>query len=302
MGKMIGSYPTVYNIGHKVILDIFKSSVVIEEKVDGSQFSFGIVEGELKCRSKNKQLMLDAPEPMFIKAVETVRKIESKLHPGWIYRCEFLGSNNHVTLVYDRPPKDYLILFDIMIGEEVYLPYNEKKREAERIGLECVPLLFEGIVESFDIFKQLLQTESILGGVSIEGVVIKNYSLFTTDKKIAIGKYVSEKFKEVHNTKWKNNNPKTTDIIADIVLRYGTEARWAKAVQHLKESGMLEGSLKDIALLINEVPDDILKECEDEIKDLLFKYAWPKIRKGVTKGLPEWYKEKLIKLSFINNS
>ncbi|GIU69758.1 MAG: hypothetical protein KatS3mg002_0994 [Candidatus Woesearchaeota archaeon] len=29
----------------------------------------------------------------------------------------------------------------------------------------------------------------------------------------------------------------------------------------------------------------------ETIKDLLFKYFWGKIHKGITKGIPEWYKE-----------
>ena len=44
---MIHSYSKVYQIGHKVIRDIFNDEVLIEEKIDGSQFSFGVIDGVL---------------------------------------------------------------------------------------------------------------------------------------------------------------------------------------------------------------------------------------------------------------
>lgn len=85
--NQIHSYPSVYQVGHRAIADIFKSIVLIEEKLDGSQFSFGMVDGELVCRSKGKQLLLDAPEKMFSRAVEVVKGLH--LTDGWIYRGEY---------------------------------------------------------------------------------------------------------------------------------------------------------------------------------------------------------------------
>lgn len=35
------------------------------------------------------------------------------------------------------------------------------------------------------------------------------------------------------------------------------------------------------------------EECKDEIVERLFAYAWPKIMKGITRGLPEWYKTQI---------
>ena len=63
------SYPSIYNIGHRYVVDLLNEPVLIEEKIDGSQFSFGVFDGELKCRSKGAQLNLVAPEKMFIKAI-----------------------------------------------------------------------------------------------------------------------------------------------------------------------------------------------------------------------------------------
>jgi hypothetical protein len=274
--------------------------VIVEEKADGSQLSFQLDNetGELLCRSKGKQLVLDAPEKMFTRAVETVKEIAPLLHPGWIYRCEYLEKPKHNVLAYDRTPNKYLIGFDICTGLETYLPYAEKKAELERIGLECVPLLYEGKVDSIEQFASFLDITSILGGTKIEGVVVKNYKLFTQEKKVAIGKYVSEKFKEVAGGEWRKANPTDADITSLLIAAYRTPARWQKAIQHLKERGELEWSPRDIGSLIREIQADTKKECEEEIKDALFKHFWPKIQRGITAGAPEWFKELLLASAF----
>jgi hypothetical protein len=113
-----------------------------------------------------------------------------------------------------------------------------------------------------------------------------------------MGKFVSEKFKEVHNKEWKNSNPNKGDVIAQIIETYTSEARWNKAIQHLKEAGALDGSPKDIGALMKEVSEDVRIECNDEIKEKLFKWAWPNIQRALTGGLPQWYKEKLLVQQF----
>jgi hypothetical protein len=293
----IHSYASVYALGHKAISDLFSGPVLLEEKVDGSQFSMSrSPEGILECRSKGAQLFVDAPEKMFTKAINTAMSLP--LHEGWVYRCEYLEKPKHNTLVYSRVPKQHLIVFDICTGLEEYLSYEHMVDECDRIGLECVPCLYQGVVTDFDMFKTFLDRESILGGVKIEGVVVKNYKVFTQEKKIAIGKYVSEAFRETNSKNWKDSNPSGKDFVQLLIEKYKTEARWNKAIQHLRDAGKLEGSPRDIGLLIREVPEDILKEHEAEIRDALFKHFWDTIRRGVTAGLAEFYKEQLAKTAF----
>lgn len=292
------SYPSIYNIGHRNIQSIFEDDVIVEEKVDGSQFSFGIIEGVLKCRSKGVELNVDAPEKMFSKAVATVKELEPFLLHGCTYRAEYLQSPNHNTLAYERVPAKNLIIFDIAIAEETYMCYEAKTKEAKRLGLEVVSLLYQGKVQDPTMFLSFLENISILGGQKIEGVVVKNYLKFGADKKVLLGKYVSEAFKEVHQGAWREKNPSNTDIITMLGEKYRTPARWAKAVQHLKEAGKLDQSPKDIGALIQEVKADVLKECEQEIKEDLFKYAWGSIERKVVAGLPQWYKDELVAIAF----
>jgi len=294
MTTHISSYPSVFALGHKAIEGIFEGEVIVEEKVDGSQFSMAILDGELCCRSKGKDLVLDEPEAMFVKAVETAQSLP--LTPGWIYRGEFLAKPKHNTLRYSRVPEKNLILYDIQTGLEEYMTPGEKQAEAERLGLEVVPLLHRGKVNGMADLDNFLDRDSILGGTKVEGVVVKNYALMTSEKKAAMGKYVSERFKEIHGKAWKAANPNTKDVIANLIEMYSTEARWEKAVQHLRDTGTLEGSPRDIGALIREVPDDVLKECVDEIRDKLFAYAWPHIKRDCQNGTSaSWQKSRSVR-------
>lgn len=296
-------YPSIYNLGHKYLSELLLDPVLVEEKLDGSQISFGIFIGTdsqpyLRVRSKGAELNILAPDNMFKLGVEFIQSIQHKLMLGWTYRGEYLRKPKHNALAYERTPVNNIAIFDINYGEEAYLPYDEKRREAERIGLEVVPQLHYGMVEDLQHFRTLLDTTSYLGGQKIEGVVVKNYNRYGMDKKVLLGKFVSEGYKEVHKSEWKTSNPTKQDVIELLVRELKTPARWNKAIQHMRDAGTLQDAPQDIGLLMKEVPLDIQKEEEQYIKDKLFEWAWPHIRRGVTNGLPEWYKEQLLAKQF----
>jgi RNA ligase len=292
------SYPKIFNMGHPGIRELFDDEVLIEEKVDGSQFSFGVFDGELRARSKGKQIIIDAPEKMFTKAIETVKDLAPRLQEGFTYRAEYLSKPKHNCNEYGRVPLRNLIIFDIAISEECYLSYEDKSIEASRLGLEVVPKVFQGKVENFEQFHAFLEKESILGKCKIEGLVIKNYKKFGADKKILLGKFVSEAFKEQHEASWKAANPGKSDIVEVLILAAKSPVRWQKAVQHLKERGELTSTPKDIGALMKETSLDALSELEPLIKEKLFQWAWPKVARAIVGGLPQWYKEELAKQQF----
>ena len=288
------SYPTVYNLGHRALEPLLQCAVNIEEKVDGSQFSFGRFNGTLRVRSKGKEMVVDAPEKMFIAGVEAVAQLD--LHDGWTYRGEYLSKPKHNALCYERIPTSHIILFDVNTGEESYLSCEEKAAEAARLGLEVVPLLATAVKLDIDLFNSLLDRDSVLGGVKIEGVVIKpiGYDVYAPDKKCLMAKFVSEAFKEKHRTEWKMGNPGSADVVQNLITQLKTDARWQKAIQHLEEAGELEHDPRDIGKLLKEVGQDVLKEEKDMIMEQLFKWAWPKIQRGIIAGFPEWYKQQLV--------
>ena len=297
------NYPQIFNLGHAAIAQLFTGPVIVQEKIDGSQFSFGVdANGVLHLKSKGAIIHPEAPPKLFTRAVDTVVALKDQLHVDWTYRGEVLDRPKHNALAYDRVPVGHVILFDINTGEESYLGPVGVMAEAGRLGLESVPVFASGYITSQDQLAEHLDRVSCLGGVKVEGVVIKpyNYDLYGVDKKVLMGKYVSEAFKEIHKSSWGAMNPKNGDVIQGIIAAYATEARWVKAIQHLRDEDKITDSPTDIGPLLKEINMDVLKECEGEIKDMLFKWAWPQISKGLTRDFPAWYKEQLLAKQFSN--
>ena len=293
--KEIGSYSSPFTLGHKALEELFDGTVIVQEKIDGSQFSFGVINGELFARSRNQMIDFDNAQ-MFELAVGVIKGIQEAigLPEGYTFRGEYLSKPKHNTLKYARVPKNHIILFDIDAGNQDYLIPKSVQNTADEMNLEYVPTWQITHKPSMEQINNWLNVDSILGGCKREGLVFKNYSKYDNGKKVLMGKYVSDEFQEVHNKDWKKRNPPQTAFIDGLIADYATEARWMKARQHLLEAGELENEMRDIPKLLKEINQDVLSECEDEIKEKLFRYFWRKrIAKGITRGMPEWYKSLL---------
>ena len=299
---MIHSFPKIFAVGSDYIRDLFKEDVEITEKVDGSQFDFGKINGVLYARSKGAQLILDAPEKMFAVAVNYVLSIQDLIPDNTIYYCEYLRTPKHNVLNYERTPINNIILFGIADNTGKFVSnYSDLKREAELLKLETVPALFTGMIKSPEELLSFLETDSVLGNTKIEGVVVKNYArpFMLADRPFPLmaGKYVSEAFKEKHATDWKKNfTPKGKWTL--FIESFRTDARWLKAIQHLRDSGDLVNEPKDIGKLLIEIKEDIKKEEIDFIKAFLWKEYSPELMRKATAGFPDWYKGYLLKQSF----
>jgi hypothetical protein len=296
----ICSYPSVYALGHPAVEELFDGTVSVSEKIDGSQFSFGVLDGELKMRSKGAEIFGVTTDKLFGPATHKAQELADSgaLIPNAVYRCETLRSVKHNTLTYGRVPAGNLYLYDVELEPNVFADALGLPAHAEKLGLEPVKLIGEGVYNSPKEVLDFLEQESCLGGCKVEGVVVKNYTRFGRDKKVLMGKYVSEAFKEKHATDWKKSNPSGKDIREEIGASYKAEARWRKAVQHLAEAGKLEGSPRDIGPLLKELGQDVRGEEEEQIKEMLWKWAWPTIQRKLSGGFPDWYKQQLLEKQF----
>jgi len=298
---MIKAFPKIFSIGQDYIRDLFQEEVEITEKIDGSQFDFGKIDGELYYRSKGVVMSHGSESKMFEKAIQYVISIQDKIEDNTVYFAEYLATPHHNVLTYNRTPNNNIILFGISsLGDKFIDKYDDLKRYADKLGIETVPLLCVGKIGSSDELLKLLETESVLGGTTIEGVVVKNYArpflLGGQPIPLMAGKFVSEKFKEIakswgkeHTSRGKFETFKTT---------FRTETRWQKAIQHLRDDGKLQNSPKDIGELIKEIKKDITEEEKENIKKFLWEEFSDEILRYSTGGFPEWYKEKLLKDSF----
>ncbi len=290
---MIKSFPKILTIGDKYIKDIFEEEVEVTEKVDGSQFSFGKHKGVLCMRSKNQELSIEEEEGnMFSLAIKHIKSVENRIPDGYTFNCEFLSKRRHSTLNYGRVPRNNLVLFSVM---DESLEFHDRKLFADSLDIESVPVLYFGKIE-IEGLKDLITRESFLGGVDIEGVVVKNYKrecvIGGRIIPLTAGKIVTETFKEVHNTQ-RSKEEKQKDRVHNFFMSHKTEARWVKAVQHLEEKGGVDHSAKDIGKLAKEVNLDIEEEEKEKVKGFLWGEFKGKLFKQATSGMPEWYKKRL---------
>lgn len=301
---IIPSYAKSYNIGHRALLNFFSGEDEVwrvEEKVDGSQASVSLRDGKLYFRSKGRGFTEENPEDMFRRLVEQCKERESLFREGWIYRGEYLARPKHNCLTYARAPLGNLVLFDIEDENGQLLSNAEINEEAARLGFDPVLLLMElsggEAPPTLELLKSLLGQRSNLGGPTVEGVVIKRTRTLLYDSqpsKLMIAKYVSEAFKEDQRKDWRESNPSKSDVIATLIDRYTSAARLNKCIQKLREAGKHESSLRDIGQLIPMFGEDLLEDHEQDIKDALFAHFWPHIKRGVTRPVPQMYKDWLV--------
>ena len=292
----VGRYGKVFAFGHRATRGLLDENCIIEEKLDGSQLSFQVVDGNLHIRSKGVAIVHDVPN-LFTKAVETFRNLHAggQLRGGWIYRGEAFRAPRHNTLTYNRIPVGGFALFDVDFGGQDYAFYGAKIEVARELGLEVVPLIYMGMVTK-EVIEASLDRESMLGGPKVEGVVVKRQTipLFGLDGLPVRAKYVSEAFKEKHTKNPEYRKKKKVDIVDELVSSVSTEARWLKSVQHMREEDVLTNEPKDIGPLIKRIQQDILDEELEWIKDQLWNhYKKLFMRKGCA-GIAGWYKQQLL--------
>lgn len=292
------SYSKVWQLGHRETDELLKGPVVVQEKVDGSQFSFGCLNGELHCRSKGVAIGPGGnQEGMFDKAVKTADLIfrTGTVPEGMTIRTEYLQSPHHNSLTYNRVPTGHLLVFDIELAGARLLPPIEVREMASKWSLETVPTFFEGELSAQALRKlidELMERESFLGGCKIEGVVVKNYARYDSFFKPLMAKFVSEKFKELNTENWKAQSHGS--MIDRIIAGVNKEAVWEKAIQHARDDGVLLNAPQDIGLLIGLGKRDFGLENGERIKKVIFKEYYPDIERGIMRGFPEWYKARLL--------
>lgn len=298
------AHPKIYQVGTKYVKDICDSEVIIQEKCDGSQFSFFRLNENVGFRSKNCIIYDENTNPNFSVIVKYLLDNQCLIPNGYVFYGEFFNKPKHNTLKYSRVPKNNLIIFAAKkIIDDVWVPNQMELRElAEKMNFETVPLLYSGLISNLsDNLKKYLEYDSILGGTKIEGVVIKNYSQAYQFGNLTLpflcAKYVCESFKEKNGARQKKDYCKKSklEILKEELC---TEARWRKAVYYLKDSNLFTNTPKDIGALIKRVKDDVAEEEKEYIMERLYSIYSHEILSYSIHGLPQWYKDKIMEGEF----
>lgn len=299
MERNLSAFPKIWSLGTPETQDVFDGPVEITEKIDGSQFVFGKINGELKFRSKGAIINMGAPPKLFAPAHDYICSIEHLIPDNYCFYGETLATPRHNILAYGRVPTNHIALFGAQdLTTNSFDGYQALQEWSNQFDVDTVPVLILGTFAfSMEAFNLLLQGESYLGGVPIEGVVVKNYAKAIMKGNLLFpllsAKYVSEAFKEKHAKDW--SSEKTGSGRYQMFLsQYASEARWNKAIQRLEESELLTRSPKDIGPLIKLIQTDVLDESKSEIMEALYKIFREDIARASIRGFPQWYKDKLL--------
>lgn len=292
------SYPKILPLTGKYFDYIAGVGVEITEKVDGSMFAFGKDrEGVLHFRSKGAVIEANAPQDLFKPAVDYVLSVQDKLPNGVAYYSETLKSPRHNTLAYAGIPKNHIALFGMFDYDRTGgNSWEVLREEATRLDVDIVPLLGKAILGSAEQAQEYLSIDSFLGNCKVEGIVIKDYTRpmeFSGQIYPLIAlKFVSDSFKEKHA-----NNPEyipQSSKLEVVINNYRTEARWDKAIQHLKEKGVLTNEPKDIGILMRELSEDLVLEEKENFKEELYQIYKKQWTANLCRGFPEYYKKVLL--------
>ncbi|MDE5772341.1 MAG: RNA ligase family protein [Ruminococcus sp.] len=250
--------------------------IIIQEKIDGSNVSFQYDSetDSLQCFSRNQML---SAENTLRGYYEWIQKLDKELVKSVLGdRLRMFGEwlVKH-TVKYPEERYNTMYCFDVFDTEnKCWLPQNEVKSLADKLGLNYVPVFYEGEFTAWEDYKQLVgRTE--MGGELGEGIVIKKQNDISDD--VAYTKIVHERFKEVQRKVRKRPaNEKIAEIseklrIKEFVKTAVTSARVEKILHKLVDEGILpeDFSMKDMKTVYKNLPLEVYKDCMKEVPEMV---------------------------------
>ncbi len=282
-------YHSIVRYGHRTTTNVLNKGdyIVIQEKIDGANASFAVVDGELKCWSRNT--LLDGSNTLggFYDWVHNNINKDTLLD-GVLYFGEWLTPHK---VVYAEEYKKQFFLYDIYNTHlEEYVSFSMVEDEHKRLGLNLVPVFFKGEFESYEQISQYIgRTElggTIKGEPSGEGIVVKNVSYKDNFGKQMFVKLVVDGFAEFVRQKLPKDPKamsKTRQLVADCL----TQARVDKHLFKMVDEGFLveDYGIEEMGSILKHlngvITEDIIKE---EMQD--FEYEVKQVRKDVGAVLP----------------
>lgn len=271
-------YTDVTRLGHKTTVDVLKKGdfIVIQEKIDGANASFTLEDSTLVSFSRNTKLEEGNTLGGFYNFVnESIGAKQDLLNPNYIYFGEW--TNPH-KVKYEGYEKQFF-LFDIYDkAKEEYLDFSEVKYESEKLGLNLIPVFYEGKYQSFEHLESFVGKTAINGKLGEkqlgEGIVVKNVNYrdrFGVQKFV---KLVVDEFREVQKQK-KAKNPtaylNTPEyLLAESVTTY---PRVEKIIYKLIDENVIPKEIENqhIGIIFKEVNvrtyEDVIKEESDSVTE-----------------------------------
>lgn len=300
MSDELKEYNKVYYLGsssNKEIADYKEDNIVIEEKVDGSNFRFWKEGDRIVYGSRTVEDL--RPRDGWGKQIDYLNK---KLRPEDLNNdIIYVGEAMKKHIVnYDFENYPPFIGFDVLDKKTgMPLDYKVAKNAFESLGLEFVNILFEGTMEEYlEMDKDKFLEISKYNSKKPEGYIIKNYNRLSKYEEPLFAKVVNDEYLERQKAKAKKPKSKKTDTPRAVEL-YVNEARIKKIITKMvvDEGHQLERPL--MHKLIPRVIKDFLKENiieiyeDNRIEDVNFNILHKEVPKRCIKVLNKMIMEQV---------
>ena len=197
-------YQHIERFGTDEVQSIEVGSVFIFPKIDGTNASVWLNNGELKAGSRTRELTLDKDNAGFYNEISKDQRIIDYLakHPEHRLYGEWLVPHSLKTYRQDAWRKFYI--FDVCLDRDdgvEYIPYDIYKPMLEEFDLSYIPpiaIIKDGVC-TYEAFLKSLEKNIFLieDGKGIgEGIVIKNYDFYNKYGRQTWAKIVTNEFKE----------------------------------------------------------------------------------------------------------
>ncbi|MCZ2224809.1 MAG: hypothetical protein LC122_14400 [Chitinophagales bacterium] len=176
--------------------------VFITEKLNGEAFVVVFTEGKLFCRSRNYFKKKDEDSKWWSVPIRDSYEEKLSQHPNKAFFGELIG--HYPSMRYDCNIIDGLVnrkfkVYDVYdIGTKLFMNYEDREILCNNIGLEMVPLLYNGPWKKDKSLYFLAENDSVLANHLSEGFVIepKIQRNDNQGRKIKY-KYISKRYHEM---------------------------------------------------------------------------------------------------------
>lgn len=247
--------------------------IVCQEKIDGANASIALGEsGTLRAFSRRKELNFQNTLEGFYDFVQTLdtEKFSAILGDRFIIFGEWLCAH---TVKYPADKMKRFYVFDVLdTYTDQYVPWSDTKSFADYLGLETVPLFYDGEFMTWEGLLGFVGKTDMGAVPSGEGIVVKSQDRL--DNKFsgtpAYVKIVAKEFSEVHQSKLqKEIDPAkiaAKQAMQELAATIVTERRVAKALEKLIEDGVVPHGWdeKNLGAIAKILPRAIYEDCVKE--------------------------------------
>lgn len=270
-------YPHLERFGTDEVDGINLGLCYIFPKIDGSNGSLWMDQGELKAGSRNRDLSLDNDNAGFYAWALDQKVFWDFLTNNPCLRLygEFLVPHSLKTYREDAWRKFYVFdVYDDTTNE--FLPYEEYKKLLDEYGIEYIPCTlkatnptYEVLARACDENRYLIQENSGVG----EGIVIKRYDFKNRFGRTTWAKLITNTFKDKHIKEMGGSVVNLKMVEEEIANEFITSHTVDKIIEKIRNAQGQFGS-RDIPRLLQTSFHELVTE---ELWEAIKKHKNPKI-------------------------